>query len=63
MEAAAEVADYAKPLGVKCIYEDQGLFANGVDGFGAFYRQMKALETPGPHYLYWIEKTLRVYMD
>ena len=26
-------------------------------------RQMKALETPGPHYLYWIEKTLRVYMD
>ena len=41
MEAAAEVADYAKPLGVKCIYEDQGLFANGVDGFGAFYKQMK----------------------
>ena len=41
VEAAAEVADYAKPLGVKCIYEDQGLFANGVDGFGAFYKQMK----------------------
>lgn len=41
VEAAAEVADYAKPLGVKCIYEDQGLFANGVEGFGAFYKQMK----------------------
>ena len=41
VEAAAEVADYAKPLGVRCIYEDQGLFANGVEGFGAFYRQIK----------------------
>ena len=27
------------------------------------YRQMKALEVPGPRYLYWIEKTLQVYMD
>lgn len=27
------------------------------------YRQMKALEIPGPNYLYWIEKTLRCYMD
>lgn len=27
------------------------------------YRQMKSLETPGPRYLYWIEKTLRCYMD
>jgi hypothetical protein len=27
------------------------------------YQRMKALETPGPHYLYWIEKTLQVYMD
>ena len=25
------------------------------------YRRMKALETPGPRYLYWIEKTLRYY--
>jgi len=41
VEAAAEVADYAKPLGVRCIYEDQGLYANGVEGFGAFYRQIK----------------------
>ena len=27
------------------------------------YKQMKALETPGPTYLYWIEKTLKCYMD
>lgn len=27
------------------------------------YRRMKALETPGPRYLYWIERTLRCYMD
>lgn len=27
------------------------------------YKRMKALETPGPNYLYWIEKTLRVYME
>jgi len=26
-------------------------------------RRMKALEPPGPTYLYWIEKTLRCYMD
>ena len=27
------------------------------------YRRMKALEIPGPHYLYWIEKTMKVYME
>jgi len=27
------------------------------------YQRMKALETPGPRYLYWIEKTLRCYID
>ena len=27
------------------------------------YQQMKALEVPGPQYLYWIEKTLKVYME
>ena len=26
------------------------------------YRRMKALETPGPSYLYWIEPTLRCYL-
>lgn len=41
VEVASTVANYAKTLGVRCIYEDQGLFANGVDGFGAFYRKLK----------------------
>ena len=26
------------------------------------YRRMKALETPGPRYLYWIEPTLQCYL-
>lgn len=41
VEVASTVANYAKTLGVRCIYEDQGLFANGVDGFGAFYHKLK----------------------
>lgn len=27
------------------------------------YQRMKALESPGPNYLYWIEKTMKVYME
>ena len=27
------------------------------------YRRMKALECPGPEFLYWIEPTLRCYTD
>lgn len=41
VEGAARVADAAKAFGIRCIYEDQGLYANGVEGFGVFYRQMK----------------------
>ena len=40
-DAAARVANYAAPLGVTCLYEDQGLYANGVTGFGTFYREIK----------------------
>ena len=40
-DAAARIAEYAAPLGVTCLYEDQGLYANGVDGFGRFYREIK----------------------
>ena len=40
-EAAIRVARAAKPLGITCIYEDQGLYANGVEGFGTFYREVK----------------------
>lgn len=34
--AAREVYDYAESLGVRCVYEDQGLAFNGVEGFGKF---------------------------
>lgn len=41
VDAASVAADYAKTLGVTCIYEDQGQYVNGVDGFGAFYWELK----------------------
>lgn len=40
-DAAAKIANYADPLGITCLYEDQGLYANGVEGFGRFYREIK----------------------
>lgn len=43
VEVAARVADYAKTLGIICIYEDQGRYINGVSGFGAFYWELKKL--------------------
>ena len=41
IEVAGRVADYAKNLGITCIYEDQGQYINGVSGFGAFYWELK----------------------
>lgn len=41
IESAVFVADYAKKLGITCIYEDQGKYINGVSGFGAFYWTLK----------------------
>ena len=32
-DAAARVANYAATLGLTCIYEDQGFYLNGIDGF------------------------------
>lgn len=43
IEAAAQVADYARSLGIVCIYEDQGRYINGVAGFGAFYWELKKI--------------------
>ncbi len=40
--AAIRVAKYAQSLGVTCIYEDQGPFFNGVEGFGKFFYAVKA---------------------
>ena len=38
---AIEVADYAKKLGITCIYEDQGMYFNGVEGYGKFFNAIK----------------------
>lgn len=38
---AIEVANYAKSLGLTCIYEDQGLYFNGVESFGKFFAAIK----------------------
>jgi len=38
--AACEVYDYAESLGVKCVYEDQGLTFNGINGFAHFYEAL-----------------------
>lgn len=38
--AAIRVANRAKPLGVTCIYEDQGMYVNGIQNFGRFYREV-----------------------
>ncbi len=45
VESAGKIAEYAKTLGVRCIYEDQGLYANGLEGFGTFYSQVKQISS------------------
>ncbi len=39
--AAEQIAKHAEKFGIMCLYEDQGEYVNGVEGFGAFYREMK----------------------
>lgn len=41
VEAATQIANYADTLGITCIYEDQGYYVNGVEGFRGFWEQMK----------------------
>lgn len=60
----ADAFDYAGNVmpgeGFGTVFTD--LWHDVADGI-PLYRQMKALETPGPNYLYWIEKTLKFYME
>ncbi len=44
LPAVVRVAKHAQTLGVTCIYEDQGNYFNGVEGFGTFFRAVKAEE-------------------
>lgn len=60
----ADAFDYAANAmpreGYDTVFTD--LWHDVADGI-PLYKRMKALEVPGPDYLYWIEKTLKVYMD
>lgn len=60
----ADAFEYAEKImpreGFDTVFTD--LWHDVADGL-PMYRRMKALETPGPTYLYWIEKTLRCYID
>ncbi len=55
--------DYAANVmpheGFNTVFTD--LWHDVADGL-PLYQQMKALEVPGPRYLYWIEQTLKCYM-
>ncbi len=42
VEAAVRIADYAATFGITCIYEDQGYYVNGIEGFYGFFSKMKA---------------------
>ena len=41
VEAAVRIAKYADTFGITCIYEDQGYYVNGVEGFKGFWNEMK----------------------
>ena len=41
-DRATRIAEYCKTLGVTCLYEEQGMYINGVDNFGKFYKEMKS---------------------
>ena len=40
-DLAARAAEYARTLGVRCLYEPQGMYFNGRLGFGEFYRAVR----------------------
>ena len=60
----ADAFDYAEHTmpheGFDTVFTD--LWRDVADGV-PLYQRMKALEVPGPRYLYWMERTLQVYMD
>lgn len=40
-DKASEVARYCQTLGLTCLYEEQGLYFNGIKNFGLFYNEIK----------------------
>ena len=59
-DAFAYAADVMPHEGYDTVFTD--LWRDVSDGV-PLYQRMKALEAPGPRYLYWIEKTLKFYME
>ena len=45
IEGARSVADYARGRGITVLFEPQGFYFNGIEGFGKFYSQLKELCT------------------
>ena len=41
VDTAEQIARYCQPLGVTCLFEDQGMYLNGIDGFGKFLSELK----------------------
>lgn len=41
LDKASEVARYCQTLGLTCLYEEQGLYFNGIKNFGLFYNEIK----------------------
>ena len=41
LDAASEVALYCQQLGITCLYEEQGMYFNGVKNFGRFFIEMQ----------------------
>ncbi len=44
LPAVVRVAKYAASCGIACLYEDQGLYFNGVEGFKGFFEAVRAEE-------------------
>lgn len=43
VSAAKKIADHANRYGITCLYEDQGIYVNGVKNFGSFWKKIKKL--------------------
>ena len=41
LDDAAEIALYCQKLGLTCLYEEQGLYFNGIENFGRFFNEIK----------------------
>ena len=45
LNSAARIARRCQELGITCLYEEQGLYFNGVQNFGRFFRAIKQIQS------------------